>query len=256
MTEPRHDDAVLSRSGKPGPYAAVLGGEAAIARRKEHEWQLRAHQIFSVFLEASKSSNESKKRTLCATLASIKASEAEYNERRRVYGRELKNPNPTIEYKQVHEIFRHVYALSIKWSNLSDINLLGCCPFPALTELRMEANLIEDIAAIGCFSELKELYMHGNRIEDISALRSLKKLEKLHFTGNRVTDLSPLKNLQNLDSIWLNDGISDITPLANLKLKLLYAQDCPLDQKSRRVVKQMRDRGTVVYAAGTRKSLR
>lgn len=255
MTEPRLYDAVLGgKANQPKPYDAVLGGKVAMAARKEKEWEIRAQQIFNVFTEASKSPIESKRRSLRAVLASIKASEADCDSRRKVYRRELENPNPTFSYEQIHQTFRHVKHLSLKWSNLSDISLLGCCPFPSLAELRIEENGIKDISAIGCFSELEELYMHNNCIKDISALRSLKNLKKLHFMGNAVTDISALKNLEKLKYLWVNQGISDIAPLKNLNLKMLYVADCPLDQNSRRIVKQFRERGIAVDATGTLKA--
>lgn len=241
---------------EPGEFAAVLGGKAAIAKRKQREWESRATEIFQIFTEATNSHAPGKKRTLSAIVASLKASEAGYSQRRQVYKKELKNPNPIIEYNQIVETFRHVRSLTITWSNLTDISLLGCCPFPELKELVIEQNQIKDMSAIGCFTQLSELYFHNNCVEDISCLSSLVNLKKIHFIGNAITDVSPLKHLKMLEDVWLNEGVSDITPLAGLDLKTLFANNCPLDQPSRRLVKQLRERGTAVYTAGTRKSLK
>jgi hypothetical protein len=257
ILEPREYDVVLGGTKQPRNYDAVLGGEEAIAIREKKQWEMRAKQIFEVFEEIKTSGNKRKLRTLSAILASVKASEVDPYVRGSVYRKQLNLGiafNPNFDLEQIIQTFPYVQNLNISWSDLSNLSVLGCCPFPNLNKLEIYQNEIEDIAFIACYSKLTELYFHNNRITDISPLRSLTKLEKVHFTNNCVVDVSPLKDLVNLKYVWINSGVSDITSLAGLNLRLLWVEDCPLTKESRRVIKHLREKGTEVHAAGTRKS--
>jgi Leucine-rich repeat (LRR) protein len=281
MTQPTEFDAVLGGDKvQPRSYDCVLGGRKAIARREEELWKLQAQRIFEIFSEAK--SNETKKRALSVIYANLEAQgcDREFDVSRWY---KSKDEDFHINYQEILEEFRWVRSLRLGYVQLRDISVLNCCPFPKLEKLEICQNYIEDISALGCcplpelkkldmssniikdisclesFSDLIELELDDNSIEDITPLNKLTKLEVLSVGDNYTTDISPLANLTNLKRLFLRKGImgtavSDITPLKHLtNLEYLDVQDCPLDKESIRVVKYLRQNGTIINALGTKK---
>ena len=89
----------------------------------------------------------------------------------------------------------------------------------------MNLNAIKDIVPLAGLTKLTHLNLSGGAIRDISPLANLDELEVLRLWNNEITDLSPLAGLANLKELGLgsNDRLSDISPLANLRLERLSA---------------------------------
>ena len=89
----------------------------------------------------------------------------------------------------------------------------------------MNLNAIKDITPLAGLTKLTHLNLSGGAIRDISPLANLRELKVLRLWNNEITDLSPLAGLANLKDLGLgsNDGLSDISPLANLRLERLSA---------------------------------
>ncbi|HNR02429.1 MAG TPA: CotH kinase family protein [Anaerolineaceae bacterium] len=148
---------------------------------------------------------------------------------------------------------------NLRTLNLSGIRVNDLSPLQKLAKLQrldLSNNLLEDASVISALVSLEELVIRQNLIEDLSFLEKLKNLKVLDIANNRIVDIEPLKNLPHLEELNLrenlvtdisslaelsnltylnlhsNYGISDISPLANMKqLRTLILRNIPVEEQ-------------------------
>lgn len=99
-------------------------------------------------------------------------------------------------------------------------------PLSELSQLELlvlSVQSLNDLSPLSNLTSLRELRLYGAvSISDLSPLSGMKNLEIIEMPQNQAnsylgTDLSALGNLRHLKEIHFNmDGLSDLTPLANL----------------------------------------
>ena len=74
---------------------------------------------------------------------------------------------------------------------------------------------IQSLQGLEGLTQLKRLVVYGNRIT-MKPLANLRELRHLDLTQNQIEDLRPLP-LTKLESLTLQNRITDLSPLVNLK---------------------------------------
>jgi hypothetical protein len=132
-------------------------------------------------------------------------------------------------------------------NNISDLSPLS--KLQNLTELTILRNPVDNLRPLAGLNNLTKLKLHNLQAKDLSPLRGLTKLAELELLGygtdtdiniigglTNLTqlqtdgdfffrDIGPLGNLTNLTSLYLYDGLPDLSPLGKLvNLRRLHLQ--------------------------------
>lgn len=94
---------------------------------------------------------------------------------------------------------------------------------PELIELRLQENLIQEVAPLARLTSLTKVTLAHNEIQDVAPFASLSALTFLSLSNNRIQDVTPLASMKALTYLGLyKNKIQDVTPLASLtKLSIL-----------------------------------
>lgn len=126
-------------------------------------------------------------------------------------------------------------------------DLSGIEAINQLTSINLRNNEISNFEPLSKLEKLETLDVRFNNINDFSSLKNLKSLKQLDASNNRITDINGIENLENLRDLLLsnndiknnlrplnklkdslstlaliNNGISDLSELSELKLSNLY----------------------------------
>lgn len=130
------------------------------------------------------------------------------------------------------EHFISLISLELKGNEISDIT-----PLQSLTELAtldLSNNVISDISPLCYLTSLEELDVSHNNITVIpNNFSNLSNLYLLDLGNNAITSVSPLASMAYLEGLYLNvNRISDIRPLSNMDLLILYLAGNPITDYS------------------------
>ena len=123
--------------------------------------------------------------------------------------------------------------------------------FTQLTKLTLDSNNFASLD-VRALPHLTELSLSHNPIDSptrITGLDQLTELRTLTLVQCPLKNLDGISACQNLESLALTD-----TPLTSLRgvenlphLKKLYVLNCPLDQESRQIIGNLKEKGVFVY---------
>lgn len=117
------------------------------------------------------------------------------------------------------DFLRGLPKLKQVYLNFNEIQVIPNLDLPALINLEVYGNKINDIAGIASLPDLTLLKLDKNNIQDISALATLTNLETLFLFRNEIRNLSALANLSKLETLLIyENAIQDISPLATLSI--------------------------------------
>ncbi len=130
------------------------------------------------------------------------------------------------------EYFYNLLSLELKSNQITDL-----APLQSLTMLEvldLSDNLISDISPLSYLTEIYELDISRNNIavvpEEFSGFSNLYHLDLGH---NAITSVAFLTSMDTMARLFLNDNeISDIQPLSDLDLQILYLAGNPISDFS------------------------
>jgi Leucine-rich repeat (LRR) protein len=158
------------------------------------------------FLEACGSSDQSKRQLVDALIAGLNT----------LSGDTSKQSCESYELR-----LKEIKSIRLRAQSITDISALGS--FPQIKFLDLSNNRISDISVLSSMTHLTNLWIPVNEISDLRPLSNLKYIEELRASKNSVKDLTPLAKLDTLSSISISyNQIEDITALGSLdSLKLI-----------------------------------
>lgn len=113
----------------------------------------------------------------------------------------------------------YLVHLALNHNRLKDLDWMEGQVFPALHDLSIANNHVEDVSRLAGIDSLRELSLRNNSISVIESLSALKGLEALDLGENNLDDISSLGELKMLNSLFLDGNrISDIEGLAPLSM--------------------------------------
>ncbi len=120
-----------------------------------------------------------------------------------------------------------VTSLNVSNNLISDITPLSTCT--ALTHLNIASNLFTSIVPLsGCLG-LETLDIGGNEISSLVDLKELTKLSNLSAADTKISSVESLNKMSALTTLNVSGTeVRDFTPLAQTKLKNLYASGCDI----------------------------
>jgi Leucine-rich repeat (LRR) protein len=152
------------------------------------------------FLDACNSSDQNKRRLVDALITGL-------NE---LSGDTAKQSCESYELK-----LKEIKTVRLRAQNITDISALGS--FPQVKFLDLSNNRISDISVLSSMTQLINLWIPVNEISDLRPLSNLQYIEELRASKNLVKDLTPLVKLDTLSSISISyNEIEDITALTSL----------------------------------------
>lgn len=130
------------------------------------------------------------------------------------------------------EYFYNLLSLELKNNDITDLT-----PLQSLTKLEvldLSDNSISDISPLSHLTEIYELDISRNNIVEVpEGFSGFSNLYHLDLSHNAITSVSFLSSMDNMARLFLNDtGISDIQPLSNLELQILYLAGNPITDYS------------------------
>ncbi|MBO5248931.1 MAG: leucine-rich repeat domain-containing protein [Clostridia bacterium] len=127
-------------------------------------------------------------------------------------------------------ISNHKTVAELNLSNnlIPDISPLSTCP--ALTELNVASNLFQSIVPLAGCTRLETLDISGNDIASLADLKDLTALSNLSAADTKISTVEHLSGLSALTTLNVSGtSVRDFTPLAESKLKNLYAAKCEIN---------------------------
>lgn len=126
-------------------------------------------------------------------------------------------------------ISNHKTLTSLNLSNnlITDIAPIATCS--ALTDLDVSSNLFTSTVALAGCSRLETLNISDNDIASLADLKDLTLLSNLSAAHTKISTVEPLSGLTALTTLNVSGTtVRDFTPLAESKLKNLYAANCEI----------------------------
>lgn len=88
---------------------------------------------------------------------------------------------------------------------------------PALVELDLSANALEEVGDVSGMPALLWLDTSSSQVTTVDGIESLQGIERLDLSGNPIVDVSQLAVLVSLQQLSLGDtGVDDLAPIAQL----------------------------------------
>ncbi len=118
-------------------------------------------------------------------------------------------------------------TLDVSNNLIPDLSPLSTCS--ALTELDVSSNLFTTVVPLAGCTRLETLNLSDNDIASLADLKDLTGLSNLAAADTKISTVEPLKNLTALTTLNVSGtSVRDFTPLAESKLKNLYAARCEI----------------------------
>ena len=113
----------------------------------------------------------------------------------------------------------YLVHLALNHNQLVDLDWMEGEVFPALHDLSIANNHVEDVSRLATIEALRELSLRNNSISNIDSLAALKGLQALDLGENNLDDISGLGELTMLNSLFLDGNrITDIRGLSTLSM--------------------------------------